>query len=354
MRYLIIAFVVAGIGGALAQDAAKPAPPVHAKRTPRSSQPLPPDAQDALQEYRFADSVQAMQATDAPGATSAQSAAPLGTGVPKGFKPKTDVPLDPTAKQAVQMSEAWRGERNEPAPGPDGRVLFSYGAGLPTAVCAPLRICIIELQPGEKLIGEPHIGDSVRWNVAPSMYGKGDTATSLIVIKPQASGLDTDLLVTTDRRAYYLRLVSKPDAYVARVAFAYPEDEAAERKWQEQVAKQREQAKAATRIVDMAPGAIDSLFFDYRISGGDVNMRPVRVLDDGVKTYIQMNPAVKHREAPVLVVVDGDGKPDMVNYRVKGDVYVVDRLFDHAQLIIGAGKKAKKVEIVRAEAGSKG
>ena len=35
MRYLIIAFVVAGIGGALAQDAAKPAPPVHAKRTPR-------------------------------------------------------------------------------------------------------------------------------------------------------------------------------------------------------------------------------------------------------------------------------------------------------------------------------
>jgi len=44
------------------------------------------------------------------------------------------------------------------------------------------------------------------------------------------AGLDTNLLITTDRRAYYLRLISKPEDYVARVAFAYPEDDT--RKWQ--------------------------------------------------------------------------------------------------------------------------
>jgi len=32
---------------------------------------------------------------------------------------------------------------------------------------------------------------------------------------------------------------------------------------------------------------------------------------------------------------------------VKDQLYVVDRLFDHAQLILGAGKKAQKVEITR-------
>jgi type IV secretion system protein VirB9 len=47
----------------------------------------------------------------------------------------------------------------------------------------------------------------------------------VIVLKPQGPGLDTNLLITTDRRAYYLRLLSKPDDYVARVAFAYPDDE---------------------------------------------------------------------------------------------------------------------------------
>ena len=61
----------------------------------------------------------------------------------------------------------------------------------------------------------------------PALYGVGDDATSVIVLKPQVPGLDTNLLVTTDRRAYYLRLVSKPEDYVARVAFLYPEDDSA-------------------------------------------------------------------------------------------------------------------------------
>ena len=44
----------------------------------------------------------------------------------------------------------------------------------------------------------------------------------------------------------------------------------------------------------------------------------------------------------------------MVNYRVKEDpqnketlTYIVDRLFNRAALVVGAGKHAKKVEITR-------
>ena len=36
-----------------------------------------------------------------------------------------------------------------------------------------------------------------------------------------------------------------------------------------------------------------------------------------------------------------------VNYRVKDDMYIVDRLFEKAELILGSGKKARKVEIDR-------
>src|SRR5215475_8197750 len=53
------------------------------------------------------------------------------------------------------------------------------------------------------------------------------------------------------------------------------------------------------------------------------------------KTYVQMNPSVKNREAPALVVIGSDGKQEMVNYRVKNDIYIVDRLFDRAALILG-------------------
>ena len=39
----------------------------------------------------------------------------------------------------------------------------------------------------------------------------------------------------------------------------------------------------------------------------------------------------------------------MVNYRVKGDTYIVDRLFDRAALLLGVGKHQEKVEITRQE-----
>lgn len=264
--------------------------------------------------------------------------------VPKDFKPAKDVPLPATAKEALSVVQAWMSENQTPAPGKDGRVLYTYGAGLPMLVCAPLRVCVVELEAGEKLVGEPQIGDSVRWLISPASSGSGDLTTAMIVVKPKQSGLDTDLLVTTDRRAYYLRLISKPEDYLARIAFAYPENEAA--KWKVQLAEEEQRRKQEAESKIAAVNSVDGLYFDYRIQGGDENMRPVRVVDDGKKTFIQMTPNVAHREAPVLVVLGPDGA-EMVNYRVKGDMYIVDRLFERGALILGVGKKARRAEIIR-------
>lgn len=134
---------------------------------------------------------------------------------------------------------------------------------------------------------------------------------------------------------------------MARVAFAYPGEEEDERKWRVQREQQKEQQRKATSVAELPANAIETMHFAYRVKGGDDVTRPVRVFDDGKKTYIQMNPAVKNREAPVLVIVGADGKQEMVNYRVKEDLYVVDRLFERAALILGSGKKARKVEIQR-------
>jgi len=269
--------------------------------------------------------------------------------VPKDFKPRTDVPLSPTAAAAVAASQQWGTQTNTPAAGADGRVLYSYGAGMPTVVCSPLRVCIVEMEPGEKIMGEPNIGDAVRWNVAPAIYGEGAQATALIVLKPQAAGLDTNMLITTDRRAYFLRLISKPTDYIARIAFAYPEDD--RQRWQrhlveQQATKEQTRAEASPAII-----AVEKMHFDYRIGGGDEHLRPLRVFDDGTKTYIQMPPAMEHMEAPVLLVIGTNGQGTMTNYRVQRQTYIVDRLFDRARLVLGVGKKAQKVEISRAGKG---
>ena len=270
---------------------------------------------------------------------------------PAGYKPTPDVKLSATASEAVRASEGFRAESNPPSAGADGRVIYTFGAGLATLVCAPLRICILELQPGERLAGEPQIGDSVRWQITPAAYGTGVDGTPIIVVKPTTAGLDTNLLVTTDRRAYYLRLISKPEDYVSRVAFEYPAEDN-NRRWQEHMLAERSRQSEKTQLLPALLTA-ERLNFSYDIRGGNEHIRPLRVFDDGEKTYLQMPAEMKNREAPVLMIVGNDGKGEVTNYRVQRQTYIVDRLFDRAHLVLGAGKKNKglTVEISRSPKG---
>ena len=346
-RTIILITLVFGVSTHAQQNSIEPVVPLRMQRKPPTSPTVPP----LIQKYDFGAQLRLLQDVDSPGSKPVVLPPPtsvnMDTDVPNDFGPKTDLPLDPPALEAIDVSTKWQHGDIKPMAGTDGRVVYAYGSGLPTVVCAPLRVCMIELQAGEHIAGEPHIGDSVRWHVLPATFGSGAHATPLIVLKPQVSGLDTNLLVTTDRRAYYFRLMSKPEDYVVRVAFEYPEEERRQA-WQEHaeaqaVAKQIERSDAPLPATITA----EQLNFDYTIKGGNQHIRPTRVFDDGAKTFIQMPQEIEHREAPVLVVSGLDGKAEMTNYRVKNQTYVVDRLFDRAYLLLGSGKKAQKVEINR-------
>src|SRR5581483_1446240 len=174
MRIRKVVFTIISLTAVLSAQQ-NSASPVQAKRLPqdKSKRTVNPISTSLLDQYDFAAQISALQAdgsvrtgeTVKPLIATPATPAIIEAGVPPGFRPKTDVQLTQTAQEAVQMSEKWMAEHNQPAVGRDGRILYSYGAGLPTVVCAPLRVCMIELQAGEKLVGEPQIGDSVRWNL---------------------------------------------------------------------------------------------------------------------------------------------------------------------------------------------
>ncbi len=353
MKHIITSLLVFAVAGVVAgqqrPNESQKNPAVRVQRTP-PARPANKEGVPDPAKYPFDRLINTLDSGDpAVSPTSAGAVSSLAPGspaseVPKDFRPAKDVPLPPAAKEALSVGQAWMTENHTPAPGKDGRVLYTYGAGLPTLVCAPLRVCVVELEAGEKLVGEPQIGDSVRWIISPATSGSGDLTTSMIVVKPKQAGLDTNLLVTTDRRAYYVRLISKPEDYLARIAFAYPENESL--KWKARLAEDQRRREESEAVKVAPVESLENLYFDYRIQGGDENMRPIRVVDDGKKTFIQMTPNAAHREAPVLVVLGTDG-PEMVNYRVKGAMYIVDRLFERGALILGVGKKTRRAEIVR-------
>ena len=285
-----------------------------------------------------------------------------GSAVPPGWKPP-HAELNAAAVSAAAVSHQWEAGVATPTPGSDGRVVYVFGQGMPVMVCAPLRVCAIELQAGEHLQSQPQIGDSRRWEITPVMSGSGLDPTPLLIVKPIEPGLETDLIVPTDRRTYVLRLISDPSRFVSRLAFQYPVEDSL--KWaafqaQQDEAKRDAQALAEQRlekdkqagVVPMADNALDKLYFDYKLSGA-VAFRPARVLDDGQHTYLIYPDDGRFRELPTLLMVV-NGKTELVNFRVNGTRYIVDRLFDKAILVVGVGKKQTRVTITRATPYSSG
>ena len=296
-----------------------------------------------------------------PDSSSAGSAAAgnKGSEVPPSWKPP-HADLNSAALGAIAVARQWETGVGTPTPGADGRVLYLFGQGMPVMVCAPLRVCGIELQAGEHLQSQPQIGDSRRWEITPVMSGTGLEQTPLLVVKPIEPGLETDLIVPTDRRTYVVRLVSDPTHFISRLAFQYPADDRA--KWATFQAQQdtairdaeavAEQEKAKQKAMDkqagvlpMAGDTLDNLYFDYKLSG-DPAFRPERVLDDGQHTYLIYPNDGRFRELPTLLMLV-NGKTELVNFRVDGSRYIVDRLFDKAVLVVGVGKKQTRVTITR-------
>jgi type IV secretion system protein VirB9 len=94
--------------------------------------------------------------------------------------------------------------------------------------------------------------------------------------------------------------------------------------------------------------AVEQLNFGYRISGDDPSWRPLRAFDDGRQVFIEFPSGINQGELPPLWVIGAEGDGQLVNYRVKGNHMIVDRLFAAAELKLG-GKHQQLVRIVRTD-----
>ncbi|MBV9510909.1 MAG: P-type conjugative transfer protein TrbG, partial [Caulobacteraceae bacterium] len=200
---------------------------------------------------------------------------------------------------------------------------------------APERVSDIALQPGEQLTAVS-AGDTVRWIIGDTASGTGDSRQAHVLVKPFAPGLHTNMVITTDRRTYHLALDSTDATSMAAVSWTYPQDRL--------MALQQQNADAPP----IKGVAIDSLNFRYAVSGDNPPWRPLRAFDDGAKVYIEFPPRIDQGEVPPLFVIGPQGDSELVNYRVRGAYYVVDRLFAAAELRLGE-KSQQVVRITRTD-----
>jgi len=219
---------------------------------------------------------------------------------------------------------------------------FSPGA-LYQVYAAPGEVTDISLQQGEQLVGSGPVaaGDTVRWIVGDTESGAGNSKKVHILVKPTRPDLVTNLVINTDRHTYLMELRSTEKTYMASVSWQYPEDQL--------IALRRQNALAEAAAPIETAVNISALNFRYSIEGDDPPWRPLRAFDDGSKVYIEFPSGFRQGEMPPLFVIGPAGGSELVNYRVRQNYYVVDRLFAAAELRLGDKDSERRVRIVRTD-----
>lgn len=175
---------------------------------------------------------------------------------------------------------------------------------------APGYQVMIALAPDER-IENVALGDSGAWQVVASQSG------NMLFVRPTQDGVSTNMTVITNARFYAFDLVPANGAPPYEVRFRYP-------------AEPDDNAFAGT--------AETATVGMYRL-GGSRSMWPVRMHDDGAKTYIDWPQDVA---LPAVFIIDDHGRERLANGNMRGGLYVIDSVQD--QLLFRIDRKTARAK----------
>lgn len=230
----------------------------------------------------------------------------------------------------------------------EGFEQFAYGTSQPIIAASTFELTVISLEVGEQVTNVSS-GDPTRWSYSLAYSGQDDLKQAHVMVKPSQEDISTDLVITTDKRLYTLKLVSTKDGkYVKDVRFWYPEE--MQKYWNNYNAKRTQNFVEGqkTKVAELPGINVNNLNFAYGLSHSGWSTPswiPIRIFDDGVHTYIQFPASISSKDMPALFIQNGK-QQELVNYRAKAPYFVVDKIFQKAVLLSGVGSNQVKVEIV--------
>jgi len=265
-------------------------------------------------------------------------------------------PLPNKTDRAVGKSEQWVKRDATIVMAGQGKVVYMYGQTMPEIVTAPLHITDIELDEGET-VQSVQIGDNVRWKVNITVSGSNtdDNKRTHIIVSPLDAGLQTSMMIATDQRSYHLLLTSTRERWMPYVGFQYPQKQKAAELAIAKAMMEKKKEEEKNTTVSTGQRILD-LDFGYTIEG-KAAWKPIRVYSDEGRIYIQMPKSIRAKTAPVITglgdhedfidAILNERPKEIINYRVRGTVYVVDGLHDRLVMFVGVGDDQQKVLITK-------
>ena len=223
-----------------------------------------------------------------------------------------------------------------------GRIVYPFGHKQPLIRCAVMRACAIKLQQGEQVISAIP-GDPVRWSVKQTYMGP-QSSIAVLVVKPKAEDITTNMIVTTTDHIYHFKMDSPPAEegsdtnplgfYTWEISFYYPDERIKKAQAQAQQVQQQQASE-----IPLGPNiSLTDIDMGWRFNKGeDFPWRPGGVFAAGDKLFIQMPPSAT--TAPTLYARGPGGELRIINYSLVNGHYVAPLSFEEATLMMGVDKR---------------
>lgn len=215
-----------------------------------------------------------------------------------------------------------------PAPKENRIVRYTYSPDVIFRILSvPNLTTHLELGEDEGVKEAPAIGDQAQWIVTGGPRH--------LFIKPLRFDLETSLTVVTNKRTYQFQLISGKSMgapVFQKVSFLYPdrEMEVKLRKETETAVVEAEQNRLAGQVVatNVDPSTLD---FGFKIEG-DAPFKPSTAYTNGKFTFLVMP---NTQDSPAIFLLDEEDNPSLINYQVKANMIVVERVATKLLLKLG-------------------
>lgn len=160
-------------------------------------------------------------------------------------------------------------------------------------------------------------GDTASWSISKTNVD----GVEHLLVKPVVETGTTNFFIATTKHTYQV-IVNSSNWYNPMVTWVYGDEDLA--------ANMLEKARDE-RVVTSTINAtnITDMDFNYKISGK--GNKPVLVFTDGEKTYLKFDKASK-KQLPVFVRGKNKKEMSLVNYTVKDNYFIIDKVVDVAQI----------------------
>lgn len=184
----------------------------------------------------------------------------------------------------------------------------------------------IRLEGNETISGNLAIGDSENYSIETTTSVENGKEILHLLIRSEENFGETILLIPTNKRTYYFRLIATNGRAMVGVRFKYNAKS-------DILLNSQKTTKGISHSTSMYDIDALTLFFGYRIESNS-EIVPQSVFSNDKATFFQFDPRFVDLNGAPSLYLKKNNKLELINYSIKGNLYVTPTLLSNNESFV--------------------